>query len=220
MSPRFERLLRESRWLVVLAVLAFLALILASYTRSDPGWSFSGTGAPVANRGGVAGAWLADLLLYLFGMSAWWLVAPGGVIVLHAYRRIAEPEVEPEHPLLYGIGGFVAGAARLRRHRVDPAVAAAARPARRSRRGRRRPDRPRARLGDRLQRRDAAAARGVRGGPVAVHRAVVAQADGAHRHARRAGAWAGPAASARSTSTSGSARRPPACARRRSSASW
>jgi len=105
-SPRFERLLRESRWLVVVGVLALLALILGSYSRSDPGWSFSGTGAPVVNLGGMAGAWIADLLLYLFGASAWWLVAAGGVIVLHAYRRIAEPEHEPEHPLLYGIAGF------------------------------------------------------------------------------------------------------------------
>jgi S-DNA-T family DNA segregation ATPase FtsK/SpoIIIE len=107
LSPRFERLLRESRWLLVLAVLAFLALILGSYTRTDPGWSFSGTGAPVVNRGGVFGAWLADLLLYLFGVSAWWLVAAGGVIVLHAYRRIAEPQPESDHPVLYAVVGFV-----------------------------------------------------------------------------------------------------------------
>jgi S-DNA-T family DNA segregation ATPase FtsK/SpoIIIE len=107
LSPRFERLLRESRWLVVVAVLALLALILGSYTPSDPGWSFSGTGAPLANRGGVVGAWIADLLLYLFGASAWWLVAAGAVIVLHAYRRIAEPQEEPDHPLLYGVAGFV-----------------------------------------------------------------------------------------------------------------
>ena len=106
LSPRFERLLRESRWLVVLAALAFLALVLGSYARSDPGWSFSGTGAPVVNRGGVVGAWIADLLLYLFGASAWWLVAAGAVIVLHAWRRIADPQREPDQPLLYAFAGF------------------------------------------------------------------------------------------------------------------
>jgi S-DNA-T family DNA segregation ATPase FtsK/SpoIIIE len=106
LSPRLARLLRESRWLVVVAVLAFLALILASYTRSDPGWSFTGTGAPLGNRGGVVGAWLSDLLLYLFGASAWWLVVAGVVIIVNGYRRIADPEHLAEHPLLFGSIGF------------------------------------------------------------------------------------------------------------------
>ncbi|MGH6783941.1 MAG: DNA translocase FtsK 4TM domain-containing protein, partial [Sphingomicrobium sp.] len=106
LSPRFTRLLRESRWLVVVAALAFLALILATYTRTDPGWSFSGSGEALGNRGGVVGAWLADLLLYLFGFSAWWLVAAGVVLIVSGYRRIAEPDRATDHPLLYGAIGF------------------------------------------------------------------------------------------------------------------
>ena len=106
LSPRFARLLRESRWLVVVAILAFLALILATYARTDPGWSFSGTGAPLHNRGGVFGAWLADLLLYLFGFSAWWLVAAGGVLIVNGYRRIADPDARSDHPLLLWAIGF------------------------------------------------------------------------------------------------------------------
>ena len=81
LSPRFERLLRESRWLLVVALLGYVALVLGSYTKTDPGWSFSGSGAPIANRGGHVGAWLSDLLLYLFGLSAWWLVVAGIVII-------------------------------------------------------------------------------------------------------------------------------------------
>jgi len=107
LSPRFARLLRESRWLIVVAALLFLALILGSYARTDPGWSFSGTGAPVVNRGGVVGAWLADLLLYLFGVSAWWFVIAGLVLIVHGYHRIADPDRESDHPLLYGTIGFV-----------------------------------------------------------------------------------------------------------------
>ena len=34
----------------------------------------SGTGAPVANRVGVLGAWFSDGLLFAFGASAWWLI--------------------------------------------------------------------------------------------------------------------------------------------------
>src|SRR6266480_1700346 len=71
-SPRHAALIRESWWLVVVAAVAFLTLILATYQKTDAGWSFSGAGTPIQNKGGVAGAWIADLLLYLFGVSAWW----------------------------------------------------------------------------------------------------------------------------------------------------
>src|SRR6185312_360133 len=77
LSPRLAALVRESWWLLVVAIFAYLALILATYQRSDPGWSFSGSGTAIHNKGGAVGAWLADLLLYLFGVSAWWWVFAG-----------------------------------------------------------------------------------------------------------------------------------------------
>jgi len=106
LSPRFARLVRESWWFLVVAGFLYLALILATYSKSDPGWSFSGTGAPLANRGGVVGAWLADLLLYLFGLSAWWWVAGGVVLVIAGYRRVVRPEEETDHPMGLGVLGF------------------------------------------------------------------------------------------------------------------
>jgi S-DNA-T family DNA segregation ATPase FtsK/SpoIIIE len=105
-SPRIARLVRESWWLIVVAVFVWLSLILATYTKTDPGWWFSGTGAPIANKGGVAGAWLADLLLNLFGMSAWWWVVGGVVLVVAGYRRIGHPELSSEHPLGLAVLGF------------------------------------------------------------------------------------------------------------------
>src|SRR4029077_6919568 len=107
LSPRFARLVRESWWLIVVAGFLWLALILATYSKSDPGWSYSGVGAPIVNRGGVAGAWLADLLLYLFGASAWWWVVAGVVLVVAGYRRIGHPELETDHPLSLGVLAFV-----------------------------------------------------------------------------------------------------------------
>ena len=92
LSPRFARLVRESWWLLVVAAFLWLALILSTYAKTDPGWSFSGVGAPIANRGGLVGAWLADLLLYLFGISAWWWVVAGVVLVIAGFRRIGQPE--------------------------------------------------------------------------------------------------------------------------------
>src|SRR4030095_2482918 len=106
LSPRFARLVRESWWLIVVAAFIWLALVLSTYTRDDPAWSTSGVGAPIANKGGVAGAWLADLLFYLFGVSAWWWVVAGVVLVVAGYRRIGHPERAREHPLGLGILGF------------------------------------------------------------------------------------------------------------------
>ncbi len=106
LSPRFARLVRESKWLLAVAGFAWLALILATYTNADPGWWFSGTGAPIANKGGVAGAWLADLLLNLFGISAWWWVVAGVVWVVAGYRRIGRPELASDHPLTLAALGF------------------------------------------------------------------------------------------------------------------
>ena len=51
LSPRLAALVRESWWLLVVAVFAYLALILATYQRTDPGWSFSGTGAADSQQG-------------------------------------------------------------------------------------------------------------------------------------------------------------------------
>ena len=106
LSPRFARLVRESWWLLVVAAFVWLALILATYTKSDPGWSYSGNGSALANKGGIVGAWLSDLLLYLFGFSAWWWVVAGIVLVVAGYRRIGHPELASEHPLSLGLLGF------------------------------------------------------------------------------------------------------------------
>jgi DNA segregation ATPase FtsK/SpoIIIE, S-DNA-T family len=106
LSPRMARLLRESWWLLVAAGFLYLALTLFTYTKTDPGWSFSGTGAPIANRGGVAGAWLSDLLLYLFGLSAWWWVVGGIVLVMLGYRHVVHPERTNEHPIALAATGF------------------------------------------------------------------------------------------------------------------
>ncbi len=71
LPARLAALLRESRWLLLLAAAAYLILVLHGYHRTDPAWSH-GSGAAVHNPGGVFGAWLADVLLFVFGFSAWW----------------------------------------------------------------------------------------------------------------------------------------------------
>src|SRR4029453_10354151 len=91
LSPKAAALVREAGWLLVVALLAFLTLILATYHRADPGWSYSGAAGSTAiqNKGGVVGAWLADLLFFFFGVSCWWWVFAGVILVVGGFRRIA-----------------------------------------------------------------------------------------------------------------------------------
>ena len=106
LSPRFARLVRESWLLLVAALLLFLALILGTYTKNDAAWSTTGNGEPTANVGGPVGAWLSDLLLYLFGLSAWWWVIGGAILVIAGFRRIVRPDDASDHPLVLGLIGF------------------------------------------------------------------------------------------------------------------
>jgi len=79
---------RESWWLALVALALYLALILFTFDKADPGWSHSASVERVVNSGGRFGAWFADVLLYLFGLSAWWWVALCAFIVRWSFRRI------------------------------------------------------------------------------------------------------------------------------------
>src|SRR6185437_4062933 len=105
-QPRLARALREAAWITLAAAGIYLALILATFSRSDPGPSFSGSGAPLANKGGMLGAWLADAFYYVFGMSAWWWVALAVVCILRLYRRVEQWELLNRRTLALSLVGF------------------------------------------------------------------------------------------------------------------
>jgi S-DNA-T family DNA segregation ATPase FtsK/SpoIIIE len=88
LPAKLAGLLREAKWLALVALALYVLLIFATYDRADPGWSNSGTDAPVRNAGGVVGAWVADLLLYLFGVSAYWWAALCAYVVVWGIRRL------------------------------------------------------------------------------------------------------------------------------------
>ena len=90
-------LLREVWWLAAVGMGLYLCMILVTYNPSDPGWSRTGTGDAIANAGGEFGAWLSDLLLYLFGLSAWAWVGLALFLIWWGYRRIGEARQESEH---------------------------------------------------------------------------------------------------------------------------
>jgi S-DNA-T family DNA segregation ATPase FtsK/SpoIIIE len=88
LPARLAGLVREAKWLLLGALALYLLLVFATYHRGDPGWSHSGSEAAARNAGGALGAWLADILLYLFGLSAYWLVALCAFAVVWGYRRL------------------------------------------------------------------------------------------------------------------------------------
>ncbi len=110
---RAARLLRESRWIAFVGCGIYLVLILATYGRGDAGWSHEATGAAVGNAGGRFGAYVADLLLYAFGLSAWWSVVLFGYLVVAGYRRLSDASLGEDatvldrRSLVALLGGFV-----------------------------------------------------------------------------------------------------------------
>ena len=64
LPAKLAGLLREAKWLALVAAAGYLLLILLTHHATDPGLSRSATAAVVQNAGGRVGAWLSDLLLY------------------------------------------------------------------------------------------------------------------------------------------------------------
>jgi DNA segregation ATPase FtsK/SpoIIIE, S-DNA-T family len=74
-SPRFteavNRGMREGAIILVGVLALMLFAALASYNPQDPGFSFTGDSSVASNLIGRAGAWIADMLFFLFGGPAY-----------------------------------------------------------------------------------------------------------------------------------------------------
>lgn len=120
---RFQRAVRESAFVLLLPVAAYLLVALLSFDAADPAWSHAGSAEVAHNWGGRAGAWIADLLLYLVGRMAFLMPL---VLLWYAWRFLREPEelgvgAHPLVPLtrvaglvLALIGGSILGHAQMR----------------------------------------------------------------------------------------------------------
>ena len=107
LPEKIVALVHEARWLVVAAIGCYLVLILWGYNPADPGWSHAGRTLAVSNPGGRIGAWMADLLLFIFGISAWWCVALTFFLVIWGYRRVNHLFAGDRRPLLIALAGFL-----------------------------------------------------------------------------------------------------------------
>ena len=109
---RLLRLLSEARWLGFAVISVYLTLIFFTFSVQDPGWSHATSVNRASNWGGLIGAWLADLFLYIFGFSAWWFCVALIALVWVSYKQLAnrfllQKTVNPAHryePLIRGCG--------------------------------------------------------------------------------------------------------------------
>jgi S-DNA-T family DNA segregation ATPase FtsK/SpoIIIE len=107
LPARLAGLIREAKWLVLVALAGYLLLILFTHRAGDPGWSREATASIVQNAGGRVGAWLSDVLLSLFGWSAFWWAGLCLVLVARGYRGIEGKPAAEQRPLWMAALGFV-----------------------------------------------------------------------------------------------------------------
>jgi DNA segregation ATPase FtsK/SpoIIIE, S-DNA-T family len=94
-SNSFIKHLLEGGFILILALSAFVFLSLVTYRTSDPGWlDASFTPSDITNAGGKIGAYISDLLYWIFGYAAFLLpiffTYASGVILLEqrSFSRI------------------------------------------------------------------------------------------------------------------------------------
>ncbi len=101
-----SKLIREAWWLGLILAGLYLAVILFSYYRQDPSWShMASENTAIHNAGGSVGAWISDMLLYLFGFSAWWWVVLAFYSVWLMYHRL-DLMISERPFLVFNLVGF------------------------------------------------------------------------------------------------------------------
>ena len=106
LSPRMARVLREARALLIGFAALFLAAALFTHTGTDAGFSTTGEGGAYRNLGGRFGAWLADLMLLLFGLSAWWWVLLSLIYVWYTFKHLDDTPIAGSQHRWFRLAGF------------------------------------------------------------------------------------------------------------------
>ncbi|MCF8186938.1 MAG: DNA translocase FtsK 4TM domain-containing protein [Sulfuritalea sp.] len=101
------KLVKEAWWLVLVLVGLYITVILFTYHPEDPSWSHMATeNAVIQNRGGNVGAWLSDMMLYLFGFSAWWWAVLAFYAMWLVYLKLEAVDASEKPFLLFNFIGF------------------------------------------------------------------------------------------------------------------
>ena len=105
-EQKHAHLVREAWWLGLVLVGVYLAVILFTYYKQDPSWShMASDNAAIRNAGGSVGAWVSDMLLYLFGFSAWWWVVLAFYSMWLVYLQL-ERTISERPFLVFNLVGF------------------------------------------------------------------------------------------------------------------
>ena len=107
MFGQVNQRLREAGMLLSFALAAYFLVAMFSYDVLDPSWSHSGTNSEISNFGGAAGAWVADLIFYLFGFLAFLLPI---MLIYNGIILVKMRDLSPEdryHLLIIRWSGFV-----------------------------------------------------------------------------------------------------------------
>jgi len=121
-------LIKEAWWLGLVLIGLYITVILFTYNPNDSSWShIAPDSAIIQNGGGSVGAWISDLLLYVFGFSAWWWAVLAFYAMWFVYltlEAVDQSENQSEKPfLLFNFFGFalllVASSALEAGHLID-----------------------------------------------------------------------------------------------------
>lgn len=84
LPSKMAQIINDIVAILLFAISIMMALALATHSPLDSCWSKSIDSPVVYNKLGVVGAYLSDVLYYIFGYSAWWL--PLGIFYLGFYK--------------------------------------------------------------------------------------------------------------------------------------
>jgi S-DNA-T family DNA segregation ATPase FtsK/SpoIIIE len=107
LSAAVARALREGVSIALAMAALVLLVALLGFDARDPGFSFSGTGEPVHNGVGSVGAWLADVLYFLFGRPALLLPVGLGLAAVRTWREQPMVDTGSRANFLVRVAGFV-----------------------------------------------------------------------------------------------------------------
>lgn len=105
----FALLKNEAIWIVLVAITLYLALTLITFNRNDSCWSHASQVSSISNLGGPIGAWLSDILLFVFGLSAWWIILPLIDHIRIGFKRIVAILHHQQIPYISLSGKIISG---------------------------------------------------------------------------------------------------------------
>lgn len=84
LPSKLARLLNDIIAIILFAIALMLSLALATHSANDNAWSRTIDSQIVYNKLGVVGAYISDIIFYIFGMSGWWLIL--GIFYLGCFK--------------------------------------------------------------------------------------------------------------------------------------